>query len=99
MNGRFLSAAEWQRMQARAFEIADEAMMELLRGHGLPHDDNRIGLVRDADPPERPSPVFHLADADPALIEAFDWLSKRGLAQLEADEFGEFIVLSPPAQP
>ena len=79
---------------ARAIQIADEAMEELLRSHACPiesldsSDIETFGLV-DADGSE----VSTLNEADPAIIEAFKWLQERGLAELAADEDGEYIQL------
>jgi hypothetical protein len=73
---------------ARAFEIADEAMYELLDTEGVPCDEHRtaFGLVDDCS-----QEVTTLAEACPALQEAFEWLRDRGYVELGQDKNGEFI--------
>lgn len=80
----------------RAFEIADESMVELLRSHAVPIDDeaNLYGLV-DAHSCE----VQTLAQADPAIVDAFDWLQRRQLAELVEDDAGTCIRLIAPQTP
>jgi len=76
----------------RAFEIADESMFELLTSHGLlsrPVIEDRGGLIRLAS--REGHEVKTLADADPAIREAFCWLEPRGLASLERDAHRECI--------
>lgn len=79
-----------ERERNRAIEIADEAMHELLTSHCVPLDRERdwFGLTD-----EYGGGVKRLADADPAIREAFDWLSSRDLAKLRRDERGEYIVV------
>jgi len=73
---------------AHAFEIADEAMYELLESEGVPGDEHRtvFGLVD-----ETCQEVAALAEASPALREAFEWLRDRGYVELGSDKDGEFI--------
>lgn len=66
----------------RAFEIADEAMVELLIGHGVPsgsldQDPLRVLAVKSDS-----APATSLEEAEPAIKEAFQWLSDRGFASL-----------------
>lgn len=76
---------------ARAFEIADEAMEEILHSHGVP-----LG-----QPPYRQfaltnhhgQKVTTLADAEPAIVEAFQWLQERGRAELVDAPDGQYIAL------
>ncbi|MGE0370818.1 MAG: hypothetical protein AB7Q01_02900 [Gammaproteobacteria bacterium] len=72
---------------ARAFEIADQAMAELLLAHCV-HGDAE-GLLGLCD--ENGGEVRTLVKADPAIREAFEWLSLRGQARLERDGCGECI--------
>jgi hypothetical protein len=73
---------------ARAFEIADEAKFELLDTEGVPYDEHRtaLGLVDDCC-----QEVTTLAEACPALRDAFEWLRDRGYVELGQDKDGEFI--------
>lgn len=76
-----------QAMCARAFEIADQAMGELLLGHCVHSGtDGVLGLCD-----ENGVEVGALDQADPAIREAFEWLSLRGQASLERDACGECI--------
>jgi hypothetical protein len=84
-----------QTLTNRAFQIADQSMIELLLTHAVPMDGSisetvggPIGLV-NADFQE----VTSLADADPAIVEAFEWLDLRGRAELVEGPDGEFIQL------
>lgn len=93
-----------ERLFARALEIADEAMTRLLYAHAVNIDTGeasadeqlpemaKFGLVNEAQ-----EEVSHLADADPAIVEAFEWLSQRCLAELLSDRHGEFIRLVTPS--
>lgn len=87
---------------ARAVELADRLMIMQLEGLAVPIEDSEApsteGLPQacsfglcDKDQAE----VSCLADADPAIREAFEWLSQRGLAVLREDEWGQFIALTP----
>lgn len=76
---------------SRAVAIADECMEEQLRSHAIPAHGSttRFGLCTQAG-----MEVARLADADPAIIEAFGWLKERGLASLQSDEQGEVIEIA-----
>jgi len=78
---------EADRICARAFEIADQAMGELLVAHCV-HGDAE-GLLGLCD--ENGGEVRALSQAGPAIREAFEWLSLRGQARLERDGCGECI--------
>ncbi|CAB3730667.1 hypothetical protein [Paraburkholderia rhynchosiae] len=73
---------------ALAFSIADESMVELIRAHAVSLEPNLFGLVD-----ENCHEVAALDIADPAIQEAFEWLSLRGMAELATDERGEVIRL------
>ena len=81
----------------RAFEIADEAMFELLVSEGVPDDaidTTVIGLCNESS-----QEVFRLAEASAAMREAFEWLEPRGYVELGTDGQGEFInVLRRPGE-
>ena len=74
----------------RAFEIADEAMFELLLAHGMLHgngvDSTVIGFTDEAS-----AEVMTLAEASAAMREAFEWLHPRGYVELDRDGEGEFV--------
>ena len=72
----------------RAFAIADEAMIELLRSECISGGDTLYYPVA-----ENGSVVLKLADASAAIREAFEWLEPRGLASLHEDAQGEFILI------
>jgi hypothetical protein len=74
---------------ARAFEIADESMLELIAAHAVPLKPCLYGLVD-----ENSHEVATLDVADPAIQEAFEWLALRGIAELVTDECGEIIKLA-----
>ncbi|SAI59076.1 Uncharacterised protein [Bordetella ansorpii] len=91
-----------QDLTARAFRIADEAMVELLLGYGategaaseLVAHGGPIGLVNVVN-----SHVTELMEAAPEILEAFDWLQLRGRAELQATDSGiQFIYLRPDAR-
>lgn len=74
-------------MQAqRAFEIADESMIELLISHGVPDQSivcgqsGAVGLVDDDS-----CEVADIAEACEPIRDAYVWLKKRGLAELLPD--------------
>jgi hypothetical protein len=77
-------------MFARAVEIADEAMTELLMAHTLRADEHGVtrALV-DADCEE----VATLAEADSAAIKAVRWLSERGLCEVVESPHGATVIL------
>lgn len=74
---------------ARAFEIADEAMFELLLSEGCLSDGIDSTVIGFVD--ESCSEVHALAEACAAMREAFDWLQPRGYVELGTDQAGEFI--------
>lgn len=74
---------------ALAFCIADESMLELLLAHTVHVSDELRGLVD-----EKGAEVAALALADPAIEEAFEWLSLRGMAELATDSNGELIKIT-----
>jgi hypothetical protein len=74
---------------ARAFEIADESMLELIAAHAVAIKPQIYGLVD-----ENSHEVASLDDADPAIQEAFEWLALRGIAELVTDQYGEIIKLA-----
>ena len=73
---------------ARAFQIADEAMYEILLSEGCiaSIDDTEIGFCNNLC-----QEVATLSDASPSLREAFDWLKARGYVELGSDADGEFV--------
>lgn len=74
---------------ARAFQIADEAMFEILISEGLPDDfidTTMIVLCND-----QAQEVTSLAEASAALREAYEWLQPRGYVELGTDGQGEFL--------
>lgn len=79
-----------------AFRIADEAMMDLLMCHSLPDEAIRSGFggvlaLTDEDG----DVVRTLAEADPAVQEALDWLLRRKLAELITDADGAECIYLP----
>ncbi|TAL65833.1 MAG: hypothetical protein EPN79_11830 [Burkholderiaceae bacterium] len=82
----------------RAFEIADEAMFELLLCHCLAAHERHallglveksvLGLVDESGVETRT-----LAQADPAIVESFNWLCARGYVEIGRDNHGEHIVV------
>lgn len=81
-----LAAAQHRReqMQARAFEIADEAMFDALNSYASPITSDGLvwALVSDY-----PGVVVHkLAEACPELREAVEWLRDREFVQVASDE-------------
>lgn len=75
-------------MTQRAFEIADQAMFELLNSECIPQDDRRsvFGLVSESY-----TEVRSLAEASDAIREAVEWLEPRGFVKVSKDEAGEYI--------
>jgi len=74
---------------ARAFEIADEAMFELLLSEGALSDGIDSTVIGFVD--ESCNEVPKLEQACLAIREAFDWLRPRGYVELGKDQDGEFI--------
>lgn len=75
----------------RAFEIADQAMFELLNSEGVPGDEHRtvFGFVDESC-----QEVASLAEASPAMRKAFEWLRERGYVELGEDKDGECVNVS-----
>ncbi len=70
-----------------AFEIADEAMFELLESEGVPGDEFHTVIGFSSESCEE---VKTLAEASAAMQEAFEWLRVRGYVELGTDGEGEF---------
>lgn len=77
----------------RAFEIADEAMFELLISEGVPGDSPASDATCIGFTDESCQEVTKLAQASPAMREAFEWLAPRGYVGLGIDSEGEHIVV------
>jgi len=77
-------------MIARAFAIADQAMLELLQSECVPIDGEgvRLGLCDEAC-----GEVGTLTEASAAIREAVDWLNARGYVEIGRSEHGEHIVV------
>lgn len=77
-------------LTARAFEIADESMFEVLISHCVIGDEFQtlLGLVDEAG-----AEVRSLAEADANIAEAFEWLQPRGYVELAEDPEGEHILV------
>lgn len=80
-----------EQQQARAFEIADEAMFDALESYGAPQDES--GTVFELMGEFGTGVVHKLAEACPELREAIDWLRGREFVQLASDEQGEHVVV------
>ena len=78
----------------RAFQIADQAMLDLVLCHGIPDESvsqgstGTVGLVDQGS-----CEVATLEEADPAVQEAYEWLHSRGLAEIISGPDGEAIYL------
>lgn len=76
---------------ARAFEIADKAMIEQLYSSCTVREGNRFWMESGSY-----DEVKSLSEANPGMRQAFDWMSRRGLATLQTNEEGwDFIELTP----
>lgn len=77
-------------MVDRAVAIADEAMVSAVESFGVPSSDpdDRWG---PADQNGAEVQLFEQASED--LREAVDWLVLRGIARVERDDVGEFVVV------
>jgi hypothetical protein len=84
-----MTTAPTQQLTARAFEIADESMADLVRCHAIRVGDAQLYALSD----EHSGDVRTLEEADPALLEAFEWFSARGLAELVENEHGLCVLL------
>ncbi len=76
---------------ARAFQIADEAMFELLVSEGVPYDSPAQDATCIGFTDEGCQEVCALADASAAMREAFEWLQPRGYVEIANDKDGEFV--------
>lgn len=75
----------------RALEIADESMTELLRSHAKRADEHGVSwALVDEDGGD----VATLAEADPAVIEAVEWLQERGLCEVVESPQAAMVVLT-----
>lgn len=75
---------------ARALEIADEAMTELLCAHARPADEHGVmWALCDAYGGD----VATLAEADTPLVEAVEWLQERKLCELVESPHGATVLL------
>lgn len=75
---------------ARAVEIADEAMTELLCAHAKRADEQgAMWALCDADGGD----VATLAEADPPAVEAVEWLQRRGLCEVVEHPNGASVLL------
>jgi len=80
------------KLAAQAIQIADEYMLALIECQAIrigSPDGQLFGLVDEAG-----NEVNSLIDADPAIIEAFEWLSQRGQAEMVPEQHGECILLN-----
>lgn len=75
---------------ARALDIADQSMFSVLSSNCVPGDESHtvLGLVSATG-----SEVKKLAEADPEILEAFNWLRLRGCVDLATDGLGDHIVV------
>lgn len=82
-------------MTARAFQIADQSMIDLLLCHGIPFDRSVTeitgGAVALCD--SNSVEVTTLREADPAIAEAYEWLRMRGRAELIENCRGSGYIL------
>lgn len=75
---------------ARAIEIADQSMVELLLSHAVRFDALTPAFGLSA---EDGTEVETLEEADPAIQEAFEWLQSRSMAELLEEASGACILL------
>lgn len=76
-------------MQARAVAIADEMMIAEIDCSLVPLEvDGTYGLVNGVG-----VEVSAIEDVSPGVRQAFEWLRDRGIARLDQDAIGTFIVL------
>lgn len=76
--------------QARAMEIADEAMTERLCAHAKRADEHGVmWALCDVDGGD----VATLAEADAPVIEAVTWLQERKLCELVESPHGATVLL------
>jgi len=77
-------------MTAKAFEIADQSMRSLIECHCVREDS--FGHLFSPTNTEG-SEVHSLADADPVIIEAVEWLVARDLASVFSNTDGDVVYL------
>lgn len=83
-------------MTRRAFQIADQAMFELLLCECVHEDEDGLTL---APCDESCREVRTVAEASQAIRDAYAWLQPRGYVQTSTDELGERIdVLRRPGE-
>lgn len=72
----------------RAFDIADESMISLLQSECIPMEaEGDFALFSDG------AVVTKIDDASEGAIEAFNWLSIRGLAELVTTDTTQYVRL------
>lgn len=86
-------------MFARAVEIADLAMTGIVQGYGIDLDPEGESSCRYGLTGANRTEVTSIEEADPLIIEAFEWLNERGLAELGNDQYGQYIELTNPEDP
>ena len=82
---------------ARAFEIADKAMFEVLLTDGIADDSVDTSFVALCN--DQCQEVTTLAEASQGMRDAYAWLQERGYVELGTDPQGEHIfVLKRPGE-
>ncbi len=77
-------------MFARAVEIADDYMLATLQGHAVCLDEFRMNwALVDAEGMD----VATLAEADPPVVMAVEWLKRRGLCEVNEHPTGATLLL------
>jgi hypothetical protein len=76
-----------QPMTERAKQMADQMSAELVRGCGVLLPDGKLLLVD-----EDQQPAAAIADTEPAVQEALDWLTLRQKVSVEAVEHGRLVA-------
>lgn len=77
-------------MQMRAFNIADEAMLDMLQAHCV-YEDAPLGVVLAPVDPQG-NRVQRIQDAERAAQEAFAWLRARGFAGTTRSPRGYLLI-------
>lgn len=81
-----------EEMFARAIQIADEAMIEMLQSHALQADEHGVSwALRNGYGDD----VATLYEADKPLIDAVEWLLERKLCKLVESPHGAVVLLLP----
>ena len=75
-------------LTARAFQIADEAMLSLVECEGVPHGFDHFAPA-DNDGRE----VCSVAHGSDGFREGVGWLVSRGIAEIARDDVGEFVIV------